>query len=92
MPQLNLHVTPEFEAELDALMKGRGLRSKSEAVRLAIHEAAAPFLRRRPNLDVLIGFVARLPGGQDTSKSGAELLAEIDAEMEAKLDRLGGKS
>ena len=40
MPQLNLNVTPEFESDLKRFMKMKGIRLKSEAVRLAVREAA----------------------------------------------------
>jgi Arc/MetJ-type ribon-helix-helix transcriptional regulator len=40
MPQINLHTTPEFEAALDTLVRRRSLRSRSEAIRLAVVEAA----------------------------------------------------
>lgn len=39
MPQLNMHVTPEFEADLQEFMKRRGLKAKSEAIRVAVKEA-----------------------------------------------------
>ena len=39
MPQLNMHVTPEFEADLQELMKRRGLKAKAEAIRVAVKEA-----------------------------------------------------
>lgn len=37
---LNLNMTPEFERALQRLMRGRGIASKSEAVRVAVLEAA----------------------------------------------------
>lgn len=40
MPQLNINVTPAFERNLSRLMRARGLRSKSEAIRIAVEEAA----------------------------------------------------
>lgn len=40
MRQLNLNVTPEFESDLRRFMKVKGIRQKSEAVRLAVREAA----------------------------------------------------
>ena len=40
MAQINLHTTPEFEAALIRLMKRRALRSRSEAIRVAVQEAA----------------------------------------------------
>jgi len=39
MNQLNIRVTHSFEAALEELMRRRGLKSKSQAVRLAIAEA-----------------------------------------------------
>jgi hypothetical protein len=41
MQQLNLNVTPEFERDLRRLMKQKGISSKSDAIRRAVHEAAA---------------------------------------------------
>jgi hypothetical protein len=40
MSQLNIHVTASFERALKRFMKLRGLTSKSEAVRVAVEEAA----------------------------------------------------
>ena len=39
MAQLNIHLTPRFEKALRTLMRRRGLKTKSEAVRLAVEEA-----------------------------------------------------
>lgn len=89
MAQINLHTTPEFEAELAALMKGRGIKTKSEAIRLAVHEAAAPYaVPSKRRLGDLRGVLLRLPGRRLTDKTGAELEAGIDEEMEAALERL----
>lgn len=41
MRQLNINVTPEFEDDLRKLMRQRKLKRKSDAIRLAVHEAAA---------------------------------------------------
>lgn len=41
MRQLNINVTPEFEEDLRALMRRRNLKRKSDAIRLAVHEAAS---------------------------------------------------
>jgi hypothetical protein len=38
MSQINLHVKPEFERDLARFMRLRGLRNKSEAIRLAVRE------------------------------------------------------
>ena len=42
MAQMNLIVTPAFEAALERLMRRRGFANKSEAVRTIIEEAAGP--------------------------------------------------
>jgi hypothetical protein len=39
--QFNIHVTPGFERALSRFMRLRGLTNKSEAVRVAVEEAAA---------------------------------------------------
>ena len=41
MQQLNIRLTREFEYALRELMRRRGLRTKSEAVRVAVTEALA---------------------------------------------------
>jgi hypothetical protein len=41
MRQLNLNVTSEFERDLRRFMKQRGISSKSDAIRRAVHDAAA---------------------------------------------------
>ncbi|MFO8071245.1 MAG: ribbon-helix-helix protein, CopG family [Polyangia bacterium] len=40
MTQLNINVTAEFGSALEELMRARGIRSKSEAIRTAVAEAA----------------------------------------------------
>ena len=42
MAQMNLVVTPAFEAALERLMRRRGFASKSEALRTVVEEAAGP--------------------------------------------------
>lgn len=63
MSQINLHTTPRFERALARLMKLRGLRSKSEAIRAAVEEAAQR-AARRPSADFRewIGLGKRGPG------------------------------
>jgi len=41
MKQMNLNVTKDFERDLRRFMKLRGIRVKSEAVRVAVREAGA---------------------------------------------------
>jgi hypothetical protein len=38
MTQLNVNMTPEFEAALSRFMRMRGIRRKSDAIRIAIAE------------------------------------------------------
>ena len=38
MPQLNMHVSDEFNAALRQFMRIRGIKSKSEAIRQAVFE------------------------------------------------------
>ena len=40
MAQINLNVTPEFDRALRQFMKARGIGNKSEAIRVAVREAA----------------------------------------------------
>jgi len=40
MKQMNLTVTPEFERDLRTYMKRKGLKTKSDAVRMAVSEVA----------------------------------------------------
>ena len=40
MGQLNIILTPEFERDLQRLMKIRGIRTKSDAIRVAVQEIA----------------------------------------------------
>ncbi len=47
MKQINVNVTPEFERDLQRLMKARRIPTKSDAIRVAVHELAA----RKPKPD-----------------------------------------
>jgi len=38
MAQLNIHVRPDFEEDLARLMRLRKIPTKSQAIRLAVHE------------------------------------------------------
>ena len=88
MVQINLHVTAEFEEALEALMRGRRLRSKSEAIRYAVQEAAAPY-RAAPARDfsALQGLLRRHAPAKKRARQRpvAELEQEIDDEMERAL-------
>jgi Arc/MetJ-type ribon-helix-helix transcriptional regulator len=41
MRQLNLNVTENFVRDLQRLMRRKGIKNKSEAIRLAVREAAS---------------------------------------------------
>lgn len=87
MAQINLHVTDEFEEALEALMRARKLRTKSEAIRYAVREAAAPY-RAAPTRDfsVLQGLLRRHPSTKGRRHPPvADLEREIDNEMEQSL-------
>lgn len=94
MAQINLHVTPEFEEALELLMRARRLRSKSEAIRHAVQEAAAPY-RAAPARDfsLLQGLIGRHGAGERDGKRRpmAELEREIDDGMERALG-VGGSA
>lgn len=51
MAQINVHVTPEFEQALGRLVRLRGLRSKSEAIRSAVLEALEREIGRTGKVD-----------------------------------------
>jgi len=48
MSQLNIHVTPAFARALKRLMRTRGIKNKSEAIRLAVDEALQRSARNPP--------------------------------------------
>lgn len=86
MPQINLHVTPDFEEALDALVKGKHLPSKSEAIRYAVQEAAAPYLAvPRRDFSLLEGLLDRHRESGAKHRPVAELERELDTEMEQAL-------
>jgi len=43
MPQINMHTTPQFEADLALVIAAFGLRNKSQAIRFAVREVAEVF-------------------------------------------------
>lgn len=63
MSQLNINLTPAFEASLRRFMKARGLRTKSEAIRIAVEEGLQRVMAEKPLRDFApwIG-MARGPG------------------------------
>ena len=87
MPQINVHVNDEFETALKALMKARGLTSKSETIRVAVREAAKRSAPTTRDWGALFGLIDRVPGPKRTRKTGAKLLTELRREQETKLRR-----
>jgi len=87
MAQINLHVTPDFEEALEALMRARALPSKSEAIRYAVREAAAPYLAVPPrDFSLLQGLLRkRVAKDEAPHRPVAELEREIDDEMDRAL-------
>lgn len=63
MAQLNVNLTPEFERAMERLMRLRGIATKSEAVRVAVQEAAEQAERDSEQYDFsrLIGLATRSP-------------------------------
>lgn len=59
MPQINMHTTPAFEADLALVVRAFRLKSKSEAIRLAVREVAAAFGKHQ----CAAGVVETAPGG-----------------------------
>lgn len=51
MSQLNLHMTPSLENALGKFMRLRRIRTKSEAVRVALHEGLERALTQCPSAD-----------------------------------------
>lgn len=87
MAQLNLHVTPEFERALAALMRGRGVASKSQVIRDAVQEAAAPYLAGpKRDFSLLRGLLDRHAGSKAPRPPMAEFEREIDDAMEQALN------
>jgi Arc/MetJ-type ribon-helix-helix transcriptional regulator len=64
MSRINVHMTPGCEHALKRFMHLRRLRSKSEAVRVAVEETLARDLGARPTVDYTtwLGRATRTPG------------------------------
>jgi hypothetical protein len=63
MAQLNINLAPEFQDNLEKLMRLRRIASKSEAVRLAVKEAVERETTKKPQTDwrALIGWANQFP-------------------------------
>ncbi len=51
MAQLNINQTPEFESDLQRLMRIRKIPTKSEAIRLAVRESLERSMQAAPAAD-----------------------------------------
>ncbi len=51
MSQLNMHITQEFNKQLKKLMKLRGFKTKSEAIRHAVNESVKLALKKTRTTD-----------------------------------------
>jgi len=70
MARLNLNTTPSFERALARFMKVRGIRSKSEAVRVAVEESAAEATRGAADFESWLGLGVRAPLNADPRFAG----------------------
>jgi len=63
MAQLNINLAPEFQENLEKLMRLRGITSKSEAVRIAVKEAVERESAHKPMVEwaSLIGWAKQFP-------------------------------
>lgn len=76
MAQLNINLAPEFQENLEKLMRLRGITSKSDAVRLAVKEAVERQTAQKPktNWRALLGWANQFPENPDSRfKSHDEL-------------------
>ena len=69
MAQLNVNLNTAFERDLSLLMRIRGIRTKSEAVRIAVHETAERTAGTGPEkgFSSWIGLGKRRPGNPTPS-------------------------
>lgn len=65
MPQVNINTTPAFEKSLAKLMQARGIRSKSEAIRIAVEECAAAATRGSADFEAWLGVATRAPQNRE---------------------------
>lgn len=63
MTQLNLHVNPSFEKELQQFMKVKHIKTKAEAIRVAVKESLAHSIQHIKSVDFSkwIGLAKQVP-------------------------------
>lgn len=78
MAQMNINLSPEFQENLAAFMRLRGLHSKSEGVRVAVREALDRETARMPKVDWtrLIGWANQLPEGREAKSLDEDAIWE----------------
>ncbi|HSW94092.1 MAG TPA: hypothetical protein VLJ15_07060 [Gammaproteobacteria bacterium] len=65
MTQLNIHMTPGFERELAKFMKIRHLKTKAEAVRIAIKEGLEHSVQAKPtDFSAWVGIGKEIPNNK----------------------------
>ena len=65
MAQLNLNMTTQFKKDLEKYMKHRGLKTKSEAIRMALHELVAMISSsKKADFESWIGAALKTPLNQ----------------------------
>ena len=60
--QMNLQITPEFERELELVMRDRNVASKSEMLRVLARDAAAEIESRRERMREWLASVREVAG------------------------------
>lgn len=63
MSQININITREFAKDLEELMKFAGIKSKSDAIRLAVHDMLnkVKSKRKSKNFRSLLGMGLKAP-------------------------------
>ena len=51
MAQLNINITPEFEKDLNKLMKSKQLKTKAETIRIAVKECLDQTMQKKNLVD-----------------------------------------
>ncbi|HSW70514.1 MAG TPA: hypothetical protein VLH77_00865 [Gammaproteobacteria bacterium] len=71
MSQLNIHMTLKFEKDLQKFMKLRHIKTKAEAVRIAIQESLEHALPHKKKIDfsAWLGLATQVPVSKKTSFS-----------------------
>lgn len=77
MSQLNIHLTPAFEEKLRRFMRARGIKSKSEAVRIAVEEGLEREIPQRVDFREWVG-MAR---GDALARAENDSLLTLDSDF-----------